>query len=195
MHLEASSTFPFSHFLKAKSHSAPLDVPNALVANDHSSLKLSVITPGKCWTSNATCTASVTGDKVCPTSELYEGFWVKGHGVVVCLDLDIETWMFGTKMKVIYCYYFLNWWTYCNSGQWVYTQCYSNMLSLQPQANKPASTAFTVILCQPAVSRSKILPSVMPPESGSIWKIISWSVVRSMENLYQRRKWEKKEKQ
>lgn len=50
----------------------------------------------------------------------------------------------------------------------------------------PASTAFTVILCQPAVSRSKILPSVMAPVSGLIRKIISWSEVGSMENLEHR---------
>lgn len=50
-------------------------------------------------------------------------------------------------------------------------------------SNLPASTAFTVILCQPAVSRSRILPRVMAPKSGSMWKIISWSVVRSMVNL------------
>lgn len=36
------------------------------------------------------------------------------------------------------------------------------------QLSLPASTAFTVMLCQPAVSRSKILPRVMAPESGSI---------------------------
>lgn len=37
----------------------------------------------------------------------------------------------------------------------------------------PASTAVTVMLCQPAVSRSKIFPNVMAPDSASIWKIMS----------------------
>lgn len=50
----------------------------------------------------------------------------------------------------------------------------------------PASTAFTVMLCQPAVSRSKTLPSVMAPVSGLMRKIISRSEVGSMENLDQR---------
>lgn len=58
-----------------------------------------------------------------------------------------------------------------------------NPLCFEKEGGVPASTAFTVILCQPAVSRSKILPSVMAPVSGLIRKIISWSEVGSMENL------------
>lgn len=50
----------------------------------------------------------------------------------------------------------------------------------------PASTAVTVMLCQPAVSLSKIFPRVMAPVTGSMLKMCSWSVPRSMEYLQSR---------
>lgn len=47
----------------------------------------------------------------------------------------------------------------------------------------PASMAVTVMLCQPAVSLSKIFPSVIAPVTASMLKIWSWSVLGSIENL------------
>lgn len=78
------------------------------------------------------------------------------------------------------------WWT---SEKQIRRDCWKALMNVslcvrnENQLSVPASTAFTVMLCQPAVSRSKILPSVIAPESGSIWKIMSWSVARSIENL------------
>ena len=56
------------------------------------------------------------------------------------------------------------------------------------QIRVPASTAVTVMLCQPAVSLSRILPRVMAPDTGSMWKICSWSVLRSIVNLSEKEK-------